>query len=287
VQADQQDTTLLCQTMQVYLNRPVSLSQRPGQARGDQKEPANVDKVVCEAGDRPQGVMIKETKLEAGRLISTKWVEADEVAIYKDEGRMVAANHGNARGNVRIVQLGPKSESGVGPRPPAGGTPKPTELEYKLTWVRYSGTMNVKNQSRTAHFYDGVEVLHLPLDAADRLPAFDTTVNRLPAGALHLRATQMTVYSAKDATGQTRQAMTAEGKAEVLWGEEFFGKADVIRFDEVKQQMTMEGLNGGIAVARRLRPKPGEPSTMRARKIIYNRRDDSILMDGVYSATGD
>jgi hypothetical protein len=50
--------------------------------------------------------------------------------------------------------------------------------------------------------------------------------------------------------------------------------------------MTIEGLNGGYAVANRLRTRAGEPSVIRARKIIYNRRDDTILTDGVYSVTG-
>src|SRR5207253_1559351 len=57
VQADQENTTLLCQTMQVYLNRAVSLSQRPGDSREPGRDAANIDKVVCEAAqDTPQGV---------------------------------------------------------------------------------------------------------------------------------------------------------------------------------------------------------------------------------------
>jgi len=64
VQADQETTTVLCQTMQVDLNRPVLLSARPGDARmgAPGQEPAKVDKVVCDAGpDHPQGVIITDT----------------------------------------------------------------------------------------------------------------------------------------------------------------------------------------------------------------------------------
>ena len=68
VQADQENTTLLCQTMQVDLNRPVSLRQQAGDPRTGGAEPANVDKVICDAGpDRPQGVIITETIRENGR----------------------------------------------------------------------------------------------------------------------------------------------------------------------------------------------------------------------------
>jgi lipopolysaccharide export system protein LptA len=313
VQADQDNTTLLCQTMQVYLNRPVSLrqqrvgeqrigeqkvaepragEQRVGEPQTPDKEPATIDKVVCEGGDQPQGVNIFETvRDDDDKLVKSTRIEADEVAILKPEGLMDAVNHRNSRGNVRIVQLGPKGEPGGGPpqpnkRPPAKAPPpKPVEQEWKLTWVRYNGTMKANNQTRTARFFDGVEVLYLPVESPDRLPPFDATVNRLPTGAMHLTSSQLIVYNAKDSAGQTRQQMEAAGRAKVTWGDEFFGTADVIRFDESKQQMTLEGQNGGYAVANRLRVKPGEPKRVIARKIIYIRSTDEIISDGVLSIT--
>jgi hypothetical protein len=188
------------------------------------------------------------------------------------------------------VQLGPKGEP-PGARRPAGRQPaappvKPAEQEWKLTWVRYNGTMKVNNQTRLAEFFDGVEVLHVPLEAADRQPGFDSTVNKLPAGAMHLQAVQMKVYSAKDANGQTRQEMEAKGKAKVTWGTTFYGTADVIRFDESKQLMTLEGQNGGYATAMKLDAQTGAPSRVVARRIVYNRQTDEIISDGVYSITG-
>jgi lipopolysaccharide export system protein LptA len=293
VQADQDLTTLLCQTMQVYLNRPVALRQaRPGEQRPPDKEPATIDKVVCEAGEQPQGVIITETvRDEEDRLVKSQRIESDEVEILKLEGRMDAANRRNSRGNVRIVQLGPKGEPGrapatpVGRRTPAPAPATPAEQEWKLTWVRYNGKMQANNQTRTARFFDGVEVLYLPVEGPDRLPPFDATVNRLPTGAMHLQCAQLIVYSGKDAAGQTRQQMAAQGRAKVTWGDEFFGTGDIIRFDEAKQQMTLEGVNGGYAVANRLRTRSGEPSRVIARKIIYIRSTDDIISDGVMSIT--
>jgi hypothetical protein len=172
------------------------------------------------------------------------------------------------------------------PRQPPDNPPRPVELEWKLTWVRYNGVMKLNNPAHTADFYGGVEVLHLPVAAPDRQPAFDATVNKLPAGAVHLSAAQMTVYSAKDAAGLTRQQMEAKGKAKVTYGDEFFGNGDVIKFDESKQLMTIESFGGGLAVVKRFKVPGNQPSTLKGRKIVYNRLADSFEVDGAYSITG-
>jgi lipopolysaccharide export system protein LptA len=290
VQADQENTTLLCQTMQVDLNRPVSLKQRPGEPRPAGGEPANVDKVVCDAGpDRPQGVIVTDTTRENGRVVSVKRIEADEMIIHKEEGWMDAANHGAGRGMVRIVQLGPKDEMAAGPpkagakKPPAA---KPIEQVYNATLVRYTGTMKANNQTRTARFRENVEVLHLPVESPEEQPPFDATVNKLPPGALYLRSNQMTVYSSKDANGQTRQEMVATGKANVTIADQFYGSADEIKYDEAKQVVTLQGRKGNPAHARRLGPGGADAGEMIADKIVYDRLRDAVNVEGGLSATG-
>lgn len=294
VQAHQGNTEVLCESMLVYLNRPVSLNQQINEQRGAGKEAANVDKVICDSGaDKPQGVIITEVVRENGRLTRRQRMEADEVALYKEDGRMDAANRGNGRGNIRLVQLGPKGDPGGRPAKPGDRRPlnnkqpqKPPELEYKLTWVRYTGTMKANNQTRTANFWEGVEILHMPLQTPDDQPQFDATVNKLPPGAVYLRSNQMTVYSNKDAQGQVRQQMEAIGKASVTYQDVFFGTGDVIKFDEAKQQMTLEGTNGGYARAVRLKAEGSQPKVITARKITYNRATDSFEVDGAYSVSG-
>jgi lipopolysaccharide export system protein LptA len=287
VQADQESTTLLCQTMQVDLNRPVSLSQQPNEARGG-KDPAKVDKVVCDAGaENPQGVIITDTLRDNGRLVSSRRITADEVAIHNEEGWMDAANNGTGRGMVRIVQFGPKDDPGGQPkgpkRPPTAA--QPAEQVWMMTLIRYNGTMKVNNQSRTAQFFNDVEMLRLQADSAEQQISFDSTVNKLPAGALYLRSNQMTVLSTKTPNGPARQEMVATGRANVTWGEEFFGTGDVIKYDESKQQLTLEGLNGGVATARRLYPGGADRGKIIARKIIYNRQQDTISVEDGYSGS--
>src|SRR5205085_7623712 len=134
-------------------------------------------------------------------------------------------------------------------------------------------------QTRTVHFFDGVEVLHMPVESPDQQPPFDATVNKLPTGVLYLKSNQMTVYSAKDANGQVRQEMIATGRANVTWGDQFYGSSDVIKYDEAKQTVTLEGRSGGPAHARRL-DRGGE---IIAQKITYDRARDIINIEGGYS----
>ena len=171
-------------------------------------------------------------------------------------------------------------------RPATGQPAQPAEQEYKATVIRYTGTMKANNQTRLATFRDGVEMLHLPVETPDRQIPFDDTVNRLPPGALYLTSREMKVYNTKDANGQTHQIMIATGKANVTLGEEFFGTGDAIKYDESKQQLTIEGLDGRAAQARRLGFGGANRGAIIARKIIYNRVADTVNIEGGYSGTG-
>src|SRR5205085_7612521 len=64
VQAEQDATSVLCHHMQAFLNRPVSLSQQPGLAKGPNQEPAGIDKVICDnqGQELPQPVSIEQTE---------------------------------------------------------------------------------------------------------------------------------------------------------------------------------------------------------------------------------
>jgi hypothetical protein len=130
-------------------------------------------------------------------------------------------------------------------------------------------------------------VLHLPADDPGLQRNFDRIVDKLPAGALHLRCSRMTVYSSKDAEGHTRQQMEARDKATVRWENEFEGNADVIKFDEAKQRVTLEALEGNYVVVKKYRVNPGEPNRVRAKTMSYNRLTGAWDMDKVFSISND
>ena len=241
VEARQESKSLLCENMQVYLNRPVSLTQQAagGKAPGDA---AAVDRVVCDSSSAAQGVTITDSERDGvGRLVAYRRVEASEVVLYKEEGRVVARVQPGQHGLVRIQQRGPKGDpsAGLAPPPPGRGQPQrgptrrgpapPPEEEDKLTWVRFDNQMRVNNTpaNTLVHFYGNVEVVHLPADEPSlrEQTNMDSVINKLPARALYLRRDQLDVKSSKDAEGHARQEMRAAGRASVQWHNEFFGTA--------------------------------------------------------------
>ncbi|HEX4591618.1 MAG TPA: hypothetical protein VH120_16900, partial [Gemmataceae bacterium] len=69
-------------------------------------------------------------------------------------------------------------------------------------------------------------------------------------------------------------------------GDQFFGSADVIKYDEAKQVVTLEGTPGRPARGRRLRPGGDTQGEIIAQKIIYDRLRDIFNSENGYSATG-
>jgi lipopolysaccharide export system protein LptA len=147
--------------------------------------------------------------------------------------------------------------------------------------------MKVNNQKRTVHFFDDVEVLHLPADDPGLQWVFDRIVDKLPANAMHLRCARMTVFTAKDAQGRPRQNMEARGKVAVRWENEFEGHADVVKFDEASQRVILEAADGTYATVRKLRAQQGGGNRIMARKITYNRLTGDWKTEDVFSISND
>jgi lipopolysaccharide export system protein LptA len=276
VQADQADTSLLCNNMQVFLNKAVSLSQQTGQSPSADSSAANVDKVICDnqGQELPQPVTITESiRSQDGKLLRYQRIETDTVAMHKEEGTLEAG-----KGNVRILQPGSAiANEPFTPSKPGGklvANPKP-EDEFKLTWVRYEQRLRINNPQRTARFYKQVQVLHLPMDDPGLRLEFDKLVDRLPAGAMYLRCERLDVYSQKDENGRTQQQFTAKERAEVQ-SAEFYGRANVIKYDEKKQTVTFEGAKDALAELYVIKEKGKDPQMIKAEKITYNRETGKI-----------
>jgi hypothetical protein len=297
--AARQDTKILqCENMQVVLTQPVSLNQRPGEPKGPNADAAQVYKVECDSAGQPQGVTIEETEFDARGLVKYQRIECSELTLYKEEGRVEARVHPRLPGYVRLLQRGPKGEPGGGlmATPPPNGrrgaapTPaQPVEEEYKFTLVRFDGKMVVNNRSRTANFFNAngahkmIDVLHMPMgdDTAVKDIPLERLVNNLPTGAMHLQCDQLAIRTRpKDAQGREYHDMQATGiAAEVQWEKQFYGKANLIGFDEASQKMTLQGRgDGNFAVAQRLTPGPGDKG-FQAKVITYNRLTGELKVE--------
>ncbi len=273
IQAEQDSGRLACQTMQVFLDRLVSLKE------GDKgKQPAKVEKLVCD-----KNVRIEDTKTENGRLESYTRLDMGSMVSDNPEGIVI----GSGPGVVRILQYGTKdglaAPGGTANAKPAAGTPRnPDEQELKLTRITYLGRMWANNNSRTAIFYDNVEVVNVPSDNPDL--AID--LDRLPQGGLYMRCEQLKVYSQRDKDGKAvNQQMEAHHKA-VVQSREFWGRADVIKYDESKEQVIFEASEGNLATLFRVLTPGQQPDEIRGKKIIYWRRTNDFKVEGATTLKG-
>jgi lipopolysaccharide export system protein LptA len=154
--------------------------------------------------------------------------------------------------------------------------------------------MSADNKNRTATFWgDGgdVKVLHVPWDKSQATQEinFNNTVDNMPPGGLYLRCDRLTVYSRLDNT-RKGQKLDAIGritvKARDTKGKEFWGNADVVHFDEEKDQVIFEGVEGGKARLFVRDAKGAPPIPVVGKKIIYLRSKGEYIADGVTSIQG-
>ncbi len=269
VQAEQDNSRLTCDTMQVLLDRFVSL-------KGENERnapPAKVDKLVCD-----QTVRVEDTLRENGQLIRYQRLDSTQLDVKNEEGIMLAPGPGV----LHILQLGDKDESAPGatsgatpggnPAPPqsakkTGKKPangQPAEQELKLTRINFLTRMFANNITRTAVFYDGVEVVHLPSDDPDVI----IDIDHLPKGGMYLRCDQLQVYNRQEPGTQGSQEMEARGNASVQ-SEEFWGRADVIKYDESKELMIFEAREGRLATLVRQKAKGTAQEELKGQKIYY------------------
>lgn len=261
IQAEQENARLACQTMQVFLDRFVSLKE--GEKKGT--PPAKVEKLVCD-----KNVRIEDTVRENGKLLRYTKIDSREF-VHDQDGIVIAPGPGV----VRILQLGGKDEAAPAPKPqnPAAN-PRPAEEELKLTRVTYLGRMFANNNTRTAIFYDTVEVVNLPGDNPD-LPI---DIDHLPPGGLYLKCEQLKVYTRKEKDGKSNHEMEAHRKA-MVQSREFWGQADVIKYDESKEQVIFEASEGNLATLYRVIVPGQKPDEIKGKKITYWRRTNDFKID--------
>jgi lipopolysaccharide export system protein LptA len=270
VQAEQDNSRLICQEMQVFLDRFVSLKDG-----GKSGPPAKVENLVCD-----RNVRIEDTEWtkppDPKKLVRYQRIDSRELSYNNEEGVMVAPGPGV----LRILQWGVKGEA-VGPSPTPTPPParqpsaRPPEEELKLTRVQYLTRMFANNTTRTAIFYDGVELVHLPSNDPD--VAID--LDKLPEGALYLRCDQLKVYSRQEPNAKGMQQMEARGHA-MVQSREFSGRADIVKYDESKELVVLEANEGNLATLVRQKAKGAPQEEVKGKKIYYWRRTNDFKIEG-------
>jgi hypothetical protein len=273
VQAFQDTGRLKCQVLQVVLDRAVSFKE--GQKDGQK---AKVENLVCDKSVYVEDIVREKGKLAKYSRLVCQVLSADNVS-----GKTSGAGPGIAT----VVQKGTvdSEAGGQAPKPARGraAAPAKTQEEMKLTRVEFTGTMNStsKPNVRTVTFYDNVEVVNVPTENPDLVVNKD----RLPLRGMFLTCATLTLTSTTNANGKVNQHMLAKGNVFVTTPE-FQARSYQLRYDEAKDQVILEGDNGGLVTLYKI-IGPGKPPQMiQGTYILYDRRTGAYWGDGLRTITG-
>lgn len=266
IQAEQENAHLGCQSLQVILDRPISL--REGEKNGP---PAKVDRLVCD-----KDVMVDDSEYEGGRLIKYQRLDCRELDV--DNVHNTAHAYG-PKGKFRIWQLG-DAGSPLAPTASQPASKKPTQ-EMKLTRITFDGRMWADNKSHTAIFNDNVTALNFATENKDADPDLD----HLPDDAVYLRCTdQMKVYNRPE-NGKSNQQLEAEGRV-ICRTKEYEAHAEKVTYNEAKDQLIFDGGDGGFAHLIHFLQPGIPPQESKAKRFIYLRKTGQIFSDGVQGVRG-
>jgi lipopolysaccharide export system protein LptA len=269
IQAEQENAHLACQSLQVTLDRPISLKE--GEKNGP---PAKVDRLVCD-----KGVQVDDSEYEGDRLIKYQRIQCRELDVDNLNGTALAYG---PKGIVRIFQPG---DAGSPLNPPSSAPPtdKKTAQEMKLTVVLFDGRMWADNKSHTAIFNENVQAVNLATENKE----LELKLDQLPEDALYLRcADQMKVYNRPE-NGKANQQLEAETRV-FCRTKEYEGQAEKFTFNEAKDQLIFDGGDGGLARLKKILGPGIAPQEWKAKRIIYLRKTGQIFSDqvqGVHGAT--
>lgn len=275
VQAEQQNSRLLCRDMEVAFDRPISLKE------SDKGKPkARVDKMVCD-----QSVMVEEVTREGNRLTNYRRLSAPELAFDNEDGIATVSGPGELRvlapsdsgptlPGAPAKPGAPPAKGAVPPARPGIAKGQPPAPEMKLTHVKYQDRMQANNKTRTATFYGNVQVVNVPCDRPDAV----IDIDHPPPGYIYLQCERLKVYSHLLPGGQKSQEMEAHKKVTVQ-SEQFYGSADVVKYDEAQDRVILEGAEGGKAILWRVKTAGADQETVSGKKIYFWRKTSTYKVE--------
>lgn len=161
----------------------------------------------------------------------------------------------------------------------------PKKTGMKMTYVAFQDLMDANSNTGMAAFYKNVRVLHLPVSSADVKVDLNAILAReLPEGGLYLRGDRLKVMD-RATDGKPNKRMVAEGSVRVQ-GRDFDASADVVMYDEAKDQIAFESKEG-TATLRKFETQGGQPQVVSAKRILYNRRTKEIKTERTNSIHGE
>jgi hypothetical protein len=280
VQAVQADGRLHCHTLQVLLEKPVSLSARQD---GKAQQPAVLDYVVC-ASSRNSGIsgvrMEKETRL-GDKLMDFCRLEGREAVFERLDSELKF----KGPGSVYIFQLGTNQNNPLAPPTPDKTAPenKLPETEMKLTRITYFGDLHGVNKVHGNNSTRVVTISGFPIDLV-YLPAEDPDVpidlDNLPPRSFWMRCGRLKASNTKLDNKTAAQEFEASNQV-VIKAQEFYAHADIAKYDESKDLLILEGKGTNEAVLWQQPRVGGAWKQVRGTQIWYWRKNGTFKVVGI------
>ncbi len=298
VVAYQNGSTMQCQSLQVELDRPVSLKE--GQK---EDQPAKVKTLIANGVVGPV-VARDDPKDSTEEVTFKKQLVAQQIVVNTHTDEPNSPSDINARGPGTMTIVRKALLTGLLRRAsstPANAPKQAKEPAKQQEWMRtnidfadrlYSTQLDEK--TRKSKFLGNILVVYAP---GDKLDVGVDTTKPLPKGGMVLQCEVLTVLThdhneidpvthkpkIDPATGKTKtvqtQSMQAEQRVQ-CWTPELFIQADTAVFDDVQDIITFRGNPGNLArVARRVGAQGSEPQWTTGTTIRYNRKTATVEVE--------
>jgi hypothetical protein len=299
VQATQENSHLAAQSLRVFFDRAVSLKEGGrGEHKDGQDDSPHVRNLVCYKDVRVEDLAREDDRVVRYQRIRThelemNTIEPDDPPARKEktgEGDQEKTSEGNevragGGGDLLIYQRGGADPAAVPAPPPAAPPAKPPakpaedkpDGEMKTTFISFEGGMYANSKTNTAVFYKNVRLLNTPADNPYAEIDLDAALDDLPKGAMYLRCDRLDVFdrgdrnaAPRDGQKKSKQEMTAKGGVQVR-AREFYGRSEKLTYNEEKDQLILEGGDGGLATLYKVARPGAKPQEIKGKKITYIR----------------
>ncbi len=190
----------------------------------------------------------------------------------------------------------PATEPAPAPKPKAPASPDKAgtkdEDAMKLTYVSFGKTMYANSKTNTAIFMENVRVLNMPCEDPKIEIDLDTLLvelskGTLPSGTMYIKSDRLEVLNrpqivkAPDGTvtQKAQNEMLAKGRV-LVQGQDFYGRADKVTFNEAKDQIVFEGGDDSMAMLFRKQTPNSPPQPIKAKRITYYRNTGGYSING-------
>jgi hypothetical protein len=305
IQAEQENALMACNALQVFFDREIKLrpesrpvsTPKPGQA-AKQEDPARIKNMVCDGNVRidettyDKQVIIKYQRIESGH-VRLEVLDPDDDGPNgpgrKAEEKPADENvvRGSGEGTLRLFQVGGTDPlAPPTPQPmnqpmnqPMGTAPKKETKDEgpKLTFIQYRNSMYANSKKNLASFWGQVRVVNLPSKDPMREIDLEKLIADLPMDALYIASDQLTVLN-RGTKERSQQEMQAKGRVMVK-AKEFWGRAEMVSFNEAKDQVILDGGEDGLATLFKDIGRGAPPQKIEGKKITYIRTSGAFKVD--------